>query len=108
MFNSSSSGPLGLARLRSDMANKIADEAKAWDDFEARYPNADLSKFRAEVSFDDKGKATVEVSLNRSDGVQTSVSGSGRRYWDDDMKKALGIPFNENAVCRFNKEIKRP
>ena len=54
MFNSSSSGPLGLARLRSVMANKIADEAKAWDDFEARYSNADLSKFRAEVSFDDK------------------------------------------------------
>ena len=44
MFNSSSSGPLGLARLRSVMANKIADEAKAWDDFEAQYSNADLSR----------------------------------------------------------------
>lgn len=55
-----SSGPLELAQLRSDMANKIADEAKAWDDFEARYPNADLSKFRAEVSFDDKRRQQLK------------------------------------------------
>ena len=71
----------------------MADEGKtnAWNDFKARYPNADLSKFSAQVSFDNKRQATTEVYLNRSDGVQTSVSGSDRRYWDDDTKTALGI-----------------
>ena len=36
-----------FALLRSDEANKIADKArtKAWVNFKARYPNADLSKF---------------------------------------------------------------
>ena len=67
---------MGLARLRSDAANKIADEAKAWNDFKARYPNADLSKFRTEVSFDNKRGQ----QLNFPYGVQTSVTGSGRRY----------------------------
>ena len=38
-----------------------------------------------------KDQATTEVYLNRSDGVQTSVSGSDRRYWDDERKTALGI-----------------
>ena len=77
------------------------------------------------MSFDDKRQAAAKEYLNRFDGVQTSVSRSDGRYWDDDMKKALGIGgfpleitlnrigkkevpavlFNENAVCRFNEEI---
>ena len=77
------------------------------------------------MSFDDKRQAAAKEYLNRFDGVQTSVSRSDGRYWDDDMKKALGIEgfpleitlnrigkkevpavlFNENAVCRFNEEI---
>ena len=122
--------------LRSDEANRIADKAraKAWKDFKERCPNADLSKFSAQVSFDDKRQATSEVYLNRSDRVQTSVSGSDRRYWDDNTKKPLGIggfppeltlslrsgpeganrigtevpavPFKENAVSCFHEEIK--
>ena len=58
--------------LRSDEAIKIADKArtKVWNN---------------------KRWARAEVYLNRSDGVQTSVSGSDRRYWDDDTKTALGI-----------------
>ena len=77
------------------------------------------------VSFDGKRQATAEVYFSRSDGVQSSVSGSDRRKWDDDMKKALGIggfplelalnrigkkevpiSFNENPVTRLNEEIK--
>ena len=77
------------------------------------------------MSFDDKRQTTTEVYFSRSDGVQSSVTGSGRRYWDDDMKKALGIggfpleitlnrrgkkgvpaaPFHENAISRLT-EIK--
>lgn len=84
---------MGLAWLRSDEANEIADKAKrkAWNDFKARYPNADLIKFSAQVSFDGKRQATAEVYLSRSDRVQTSVLGSERRYCDDDIKKALEI-----------------
>ena len=37
---------------------------KAWDDFKAQYPNADLSKFNAQVSFNDNRQATAEVSLS--------------------------------------------
>ena len=128
---------LGLAWLRSDEANEIADKAKrkAWNDFKARYPNADLIKFSAQVSFDDKRQATAEVYLNRSDRVQTSVLGSDRRYCDDDIKKALeiggfrlkltlnrrgkkevakrlalwgipAVPFHENPISRLNGEVK--
>ena len=52
--------------LRSDEANMIADKArtKAWNDLKARYPNADLSKFSAQVSFDGKRQATAEVYFN--------------------------------------------
>ena len=119
---------LGLAWLRSDEANEIADKAKRkpWNDFKARYPNVDLIKFSAQVSFDDKRQATAEVYLNRSDRVQTS---------DDDIKKALeiggfrlkltlnrrgkkevakrlalwgfpAVPFHENPISRLNGEIK--
>ena len=39
---------------------------KAWDDFKEQYPNADLSKFNAQVSFNDNRQATAEVSLSRA------------------------------------------
>ena len=39
---------------------------KAWDDFKAQYLNADLSKFNAQVSFNDNRQATAEVSLSRA------------------------------------------
>ena len=113
--------------LRKNEANTIADKAKtkAWNDLKARYPNGDLSKFSAQVSFDDKRHATTEVCLNRSDGVQSSVSRSDRRYCDVGMKKALGIggfpleltlnrigkkevpavSFHENANSRLHEEI---
>ena len=113
--------------LRKNEANTIADKAKtkAWNDLKARYPNADLSKFSAQVSFDDKRHATTEVCLNRSDEVQSSVSRSDRRYCDVGMKKALGIggfpleltlnrigkkevpavSFHENANSRLQEEI---
>ena len=109
-------------------ANKFADKArkKAWNYFKARYPKEDLSKFSAQVSSDDKRQATAEIYFNRSDGVHSSVSGSDRRYWDDDVEKAFGIggflleltlnrigkkevlvvPFNKNSVGRLNEEIK--
>ena len=77
------------------------------------------------MSFDDKRHATTEVCLNRSDGVQSSVSRSDRRYCDDGMNKALGIggfpleltlnrigkeevpavSFHENANSRLHEEI---
>ena len=56
IFNSLNSDPVRFAWPRSDEANKIADKAerRAWNQFKAQYPNADLSKFSMQVSFDDK------------------------------------------------------
>ena len=76
------------------------------------------------MSSDDKRQATAEIYFNRS--VHSSVSGSDRRYWDDDVEKAFGIggflleltlnrigkkevlvvPFNKNSVGCLNEEIK--
>ncbi|PFX21218.1 hypothetical protein AWC38_SpisGene14301 [Stylophora pistillata] len=117
-----------IAWLRSDEAKRIAEKkrTKAWNDFQAQYPNADLSKFKVQVTFFSKKEGKAEVYLNRADGVQTSVSGSIRKEWGDEMKRALGIagfpieltlnpsankevpavPFHENAKNHLNEEIK--
>ena len=73
--------------------SEIADKAKtkAWNNFKAWYPNADLSKFSAQVSFDYKGQSTAAVYFSQSDEIQTSVSRADRRYWDGDMNKTLWI-----------------
>ena len=38
-----------------------------------------------------KVQATAEVYLSGSDGVPSRVLGSERRYWDYNVKQALGI-----------------
>lgn len=50
-----------------------------------------MSKFEGQIIFDDKKQGKAEVYLNRGDSVQTSVSGSIRKDWDNEMKRALGI-----------------
>ena len=50
--------------LQSDEAKRISEEAKAkaWKDFKRKYPFADLSKFEAQVNFNEK-HATAEIYL---------------------------------------------
>ena len=114
------------AWLRTDGAKGIVAKkrTKALNDFKAQYPNADLSKFNVQVTFFSEKQGKAEVYLNCSNGVQTSVSGSIRKDWVDEMKRALGIagfpievtlnsfaikevpavPLHKSAISSLNKE----
>ena len=83
---------MDLQWLQSDEAEKISEaaKAKAWKNFKREYPFADLSKFEAQVNFNEK-HATAEIYLKAGPGFRQSVSESDRRYWSDKMKEALGI-----------------
>ena len=80
-----------LKWMKTPEAQKIASlaEEKAWKGFQQQYPRADRSKFQIQTYFINH-KATSEVFLKTSDGL-TSVFGSDRRYWSQQMKTALGI-----------------
>ena len=62
-----------------------------------KYLNADLSKFTIYVYFNKNAKAnkaavaSAEIVFKNSNGVETSVTGSERRYWSHELKTALGI-----------------
>ena len=72
---------------------KIAEAAKekAWAAFLFKYPNADKSKFVAQVDFAYNHTATGEISYKEGNGNLLSVFGSDSKYWSEDMKKALGL-----------------
>ena len=78
--------------MKTPEAQKIATSAqeKAWKDLQQQYPHADRSKFQIQTDFIKNHKAIAEVFLKSSDGL-TSVFGSDRRYWSQQMKTALGI-----------------
>ena len=94
-----------IIKMYTDAKIQQSQEAKskAWADFKMKYPNADLSRFEAQVYFDasaavasdtsdtDKDKTSSEIVFKHSNGVETSVSGSNRRYWSNQMREALGI-----------------
>jgi len=104
-----------LKWMRSPEAQKIADAAedKAWDNFQQQFPNADRSKFADQVNFAKNHMASAEIFFKNSSGVSTSVTGSDRRYWSQDMKLigikrkiALPIPpinFTEPAPPQMKK-----
>ena len=80
-----------LKWMKTPEAQKIASlaEEKAWKDLQQQYPRADRSKFQIQTDFINH-KAIAEVFLKTSDGL-TSVFGSDRRNWSQQMKTALGI-----------------
>ena len=71
-----------------------AAKSKAWRKFLAKFPNADKSKFEAQVHFestnDHTGKAEIYFKIGQ--GIVTSVFGSDSKYWSLEMKAALGKP----------------
>ena len=73
----------------AEIQNGKQIKLSAWADFKIKYPNAEFNKFDVVVYYDDNIKA--EVFFKNSNGVQTSVTGSFKRYWSDEMKKALAI-----------------
>ena len=59
--------------------------------FNKEFPNADKSKFVSQAMVAAKGNVSAEIFLKKGPGNLQSVFGSDRKYWDDDMKKALGL-----------------
>ena len=78
--------------MKTPEAQKIATSAqeKAWNELQQQFPRADRSKFQIQTDFIKNHKAIAEVFLKSSDGL-TSVFGSDKRYWSQQMKTALGI-----------------
>ena len=79
--------------LKSKESDKISSQKKkeAWEKFNKAFPRADLSKFTVEVVFYSKTKVEATVYFKAGDGLQQSVFGSNRKFWSNEMKKALGI-----------------
>jgi len=59
--------------------------------FDKEFPNADKSKFVSQAEVVAKGNVSAEIFLKKGPGNLQSVFGSDRKYWGDDMKKALGL-----------------
>ena len=67
----------------------IAKE-KGWKNFLNHFPKADKSRFVSQESIDEKNNATAEVFFKEGPGSLQSVFGSDKKYWSEEMKKALG------------------
>ncbi len=82
----------------SPEAKNISDaaKAKAWKTFLAKYPNADRTKFEAQVEFAYNHTATAEIYYKAGPGHLINVLGSNSSTWSSEMKNALGI--SQNAV----------
>ena len=67
-----------------------AAKAKAISDFKKRFPNADMSKFKTEVSF--KGHiATADVLFIEGPDSWADISLIDRKDWTEPRKAALGL-----------------
>ena len=87
-----------LKWMKTPEAQRIATSAqeKAWKDLQQQFSRADRSKFQIQADFIKNHKAIGQVFLKTSDGL-TSVFGSDRRYWSQQMKTALGIADVNNG-----------
>ena len=82
-----------LKWIQTPQANSIAKvaEQKAWKTFNAKYPNADKSKFEPQTDFTKDQTATSEIYFKAGPGNLINVFGSDSKYWSPEMKSALGI-----------------
>ena len=77
---------------KPEMKAKLALAKKnAWTQFTKQFPNADKDEFYVQTSVDEKYKISAEVFFNESAGSSVSVFGSDRKYWNQQMKTALGV-----------------
>ena len=78
--------------LETPEAKKASEGAKskAWKNFLAKFPNADKSKFEAQVYFEKDHTGKGEIYFKKGQGFFTSVFGSDSKYWSPEMKAALG------------------
>ena len=82
-----------LQWIQTPQADKIAKvaEQKAWKTFFAKYPNAEKSKFEPQTDFTKDHTATSEIYFKAGPGHLINVLGSDRKYWNPEMKSALGV-----------------
>ena len=82
-----------MALFNSSEAKQRAAAAKAHtiSEFKKRFPYADISRFKVQVDFDPKRKATGEVLFPESDDSWTDPLLADRKYWSQAMKAALGM-----------------
>ena len=78
--------------MKSPEANKLAAaaKAKALSDFKKRFPKADMTKFKTEVSFAGH-KATADVLFIEGPDSWADISLIDRKDWTEPMKAALGL-----------------
>ena len=83
----------GLDWLRSPEAARLAKaaKAKAISAFKKRFPNADMSRFKVQVDFDAKHKATGEVFFPENADAWADVLLIDRKNWTQAMKDALSL-----------------
>ena len=79
--------------LNTREADNKAKEAKkkARDHFNKYFPNADKSKFEAQVVFDEKRNATAEIYFKAGPGFMQNVFGSDRKFWSPAIKQLLEL-----------------
>ena len=71
---------------------KLASAKKnAWEQFTKQFPNADKMQFFVQESVDEKYRISAEVFFKESAEDSSSVFGSGRKYWSQEKKTALGL-----------------
>ena len=71
---------------------KIAAVKKsAWSQFTKQFTNADKNQFFVQTSVDDKWNVTAEIFFSEAQGSSQRVFGSDRKYWNQQMKSALGL-----------------
>ena len=75
---------------QADSIAKVAEQ-KAWKTFNAKYPNADKSKFEPQTDFTKDHTATSEIYFKAGPGNLINVFGSDSKYWSPEMKSALGV-----------------
>ena len=82
-----------LKWIQTPEANSVAKvaEQKAWKTFNAKYPNADKSKFEPQTDFAKDHTATSEIYFKAGPGNLINVFGSDSKYWSPEMKSALGV-----------------
>ena len=72
-------------------------KANAWREFVGHFPKADRSRFIAHGSTDGKN-VTEEIFFKEGPGSLQSVFGSDKKYWSEEMKKALSLEEKRSGV----------
>ena len=79
------------ARRPETKAKLDSAKKNAWAQFKKKFPNADNDQFYVQTNVDENFKISTEVFFNEGPGSSVGVIDSHRKYWSQQMKKALGL-----------------